>query len=147
MIFQADTVLYHPTEGKRVFPKGEQHPGAAWFDNPECKRPEPQKLGPEAIKAYEDTIASLERKLGIQTASLASAAGRAEAAEAKVKSLENELAAVRRDVETNLAAWSMAIKERDQSREYAAGLERQIAAFDHDGDGKPGGRRKAQAAA
>lgn len=29
-----DTWLYHPTEGKRLFPAGETDPGGAWSDSP-----------------------------------------------------------------------------------------------------------------
>lgn len=33
-IFPCDTVLYHPAEGARTFPQGEQDPGNAWSEKP-----------------------------------------------------------------------------------------------------------------
>lgn len=34
MIFRTDTTLYHPVEGARVFPAGEQDPGPTWRTTP-----------------------------------------------------------------------------------------------------------------
>lgn len=139
MIFLQDTTLYHPVEGAKLFPQGEQHPGAAWFDNQACKPPETAKTAAGVVKAYEEAVVDLERRLGISTASLAEAAGRAEAAVAKADELGKHAAALERERDQYLAQVQDVTKERDHARAYCAELERKIAKFDGDGDGSPGG--------
>lgn len=140
-IFAAPTTLYHPIEGERVFTTGEQDPGAAWFDNADCKTPEApgQADAAKQLAVVLQDMERLERATEHRTHDLAAATQAREAAEAKVAGLEQAIVAAERERDEAMEGWRGAIKAQEQAAEYARTLEGRIAKFDADGDGAPGG--------
>lgn len=163
-IFSADTTLYHPTEGKRCFPAGEQDPGPAWHDTPGGK-----PVGEKSTKAAmadlseaQSQIADLNARLEAQAHDMAQAARVAEEATAKVAGLEQDLIAARAEAAEHLKVSTDLNAAHQKAVEYGktlegrldaaltagetvaaenAALKAQVAKFDADGDGKTGGSK------
>lgn len=139
--FSSPTILYHPTEGPRLFGVGEQDPGNAWSEMP----------GGDGVgsattaQALKDLIAAQEQNeaMGRQLASAqhdAAQAGRRadEATEALSAAKQEAIDAIKARDDAEKVAADLTV-ERDAARAEAEGLRAKLAAFDGDGDGEPGG--------
>lgn len=97
-VFACDTWLYHPTEGKRLFPQGEQDPGAMWSESPGG-----DPLGgntaaaavAELIEAN-DRIEQLGRQLEAKDKAITDLTAERDAAVAARKAMESEMVELRR---------------------------------------------------
>ncbi|WP_300573572.1 hypothetical protein [Phenylobacterium sp.] len=148
-VFTRPTKLWSRAEGWREWPIGESDPGGSWFaeedGDEKALKPDQDvvKSLAEAVKREE----ALDRRVETLTASLAVAAGRAEKAEAQIAELTQraeDAERAKKAAEDIAAGLSV---ERDRAVTAFADLHRRFAAFDPDGDGKPGGKRKPAEAA
>lgn len=150
-VFTTDTFLFHPVEGKKLFPAGETDPGPAWHDKPGGPSVG-QNATAEAMKdliAAQDQIDGLGQQLASKDHDLAQMAKERDEANAKLADAEQRA----RDAESARAeAEKVAAEvtgERDrlaaletELRTKIAGLEVEIAKVDGDKDGKVGGSAK-----
>lgn len=140
-VFSTDTTLYHPAEGAKVFPKGEQDPGPMWTEQ-RGGVPVGKDSTAGALKdliAAQDRIESLEAQLVTQDHSLAQIGKERDAAVGKLGDMEQaKIAAEKARDDAEKVAADLTV-ERDAARAETAGLRAKIAAFDGDGDGEPGG--------
>lgn len=144
-VFSKPTTLYHPVEGSRVFPAGEQDPGPSWYDRPGGE-PIGESTLAQAMKdltAAHDRMEALEGQLTRNAHDVAVMQKERDEALAKVHGLEQALLETRKEL-AELAQIGMELtKERDEARAAAAKAASfngaPPAAFDHDGDGAPGG--------
>lgn len=124
--FTVETVLYHPTEGKRVFPVGETDPGAMWSE-----KPGGEPVGAKAsLQALHDLIEAQERIEALEAQLVRNGAdldnlakGKADAL-AQVHELEQRAIAAekaRADAE-DLAGQYM--RERDAARQQLAAAQK-----------------------
>lgn len=117
-VFSADTALYHPIEGKRVFPKGETDPGPMWTD----------RIGGEVVgmktttQALKDLIAAQEQIEHLETRLMASGRDLDETAKTREEALA-KLAGVEQELIKSQAAQADAealatqyMRERDDAR-------------------------------
>jgi len=156
-VLPADMVLYSPQEPKgRRFLAGETWPGDAWSD-----RPQGDAVGAETAaqlaKDLEEANSRLDR-LGQTIESAVAESGRLGRELNEARGEIARLTQVAADAEAAKAAAEQqareAVARKDQAvanesglRQRIAALEEQIAAFDGDGDGKIGGRRRRSAEA
>lgn len=143
-VFTRPTKLWNRAEGWREWPVGEYDPGGAWYEqeNGDEIAEEPDKDLVKSLTEARQRVDVLEHQLATCQASLAVAAGRAEIAEgqiAELKRLADDAERARKVAEETAAELSA---ERDKAVTAFADLHRRFSAFDPDGDGKPGGKRK-----
>jgi len=142
MIFTSDTVLYHPVEGAKRVPQGEQHPGAMWSASPNGPGPDFNALNAalkEALSAANADKERLQMAVERSDASLAILAGERDKLASRVAGLEQDALAARKEAGDAKAIAESLTRERDQARQEAASLRIKIARLDSDGDGSPGG--------
>lgn len=148
-IFSADTVLFHATEGKKLFPAGEQDPGPAWTD----RRGGEPVGGATVASAAKDllvaanTIETLESRLESQAADLDNMAQERDAATGALAAAEQRATDAEKARDEAVSAAEGLTQERDAATALNASLQAQIAKFDPDGDGKTGGSKSKTAAA
>lgn len=140
-VFMTPTTLYHPTEGKKVFPAGETDPGPSWWDSPTG----PPVGGATTAQALNDLIAAqdqleaAERRAQSHAHDMAQLEAAKSAAEARVADLEQARIAAEQ-ARDELAAECAGFRGRlTNALQTVAALQARLAAFDHDGDGIPGG--------
>lgn len=133
-IFSTDTVLYHPLEGAKTFPAGEQDPGPAWSENPGG----PLVGGPSVKQSAADLIAAQDQidGLGEQInrlgASLADVSKERDDAVGRTSALEAEANAANQAREAAEAAAAELTGERDQARSVEADLRAAITKLEGD---------------
>lgn len=130
-IIEHDTWLYHPTKGARLFGAGEQHPGEGWSDEPSTN-----DAATDQSAGQNDWGEKLNQALAEQKGTFDAAWG--DLAEENDR-LGQELAKRQGELATataTIAEQAQTIAARDDE---LANLKAQIAKFDPDGDGKPGG--------
>lgn len=148
-VFAADTTLYHPGEGARVFPAGETDPGDAWSESPGGK-PADKSTTRQAMLdliAAQDQIDALGKQMVAKDHDLAVMASERDAANGKLGALEQRAIAAEAAAADAEARTADYMRERDAARQEAAALRGQLAKLDGDGDGKPGGTKPAPAPA
>lgn len=118
-VFSTDTALYHPIEGKRVFPKGETDPGPMWTD----------RIGGEVVgmktttQALKDLIGAqeqiehLEARLMAAGRDLDVSAKTREEALAKLAGVEQDLIAAKAAQADAEALATQYMRERDDARQ------------------------------
>lgn len=128
-LIEHDTWLYHPSKGSRLFGAGERHPGDSWSDEPELppvtdlrKGESEAQWGEKLNKALND----LEDQRKTFDASWADLTEENKRLEGQNADLSEQLGKAQADL--------------DAATGEIAALKAQIAKFDGDGDGKPGGR-------
>lgn len=133
-VFNTPVKLWHRIDGWRTFDEGSTDPGGAWYEE-ENGDIQPKGAHPDVTRALDGALAEAEaltRRLASAEASLAEAAGRAQAATDRAVAAEALHAELQRAIK---AAEDLAVEltaERDRARA-------QLAKFDRDGDGSPGG--------
>lgn len=143
MIFHRDTVLYHPVEGKRLFPQGEQHPGPAWFDNKECVAP--SENAPELARQLEAALNTVSRLQTELEAASSQVAGQARAFEQELAARQARMDAAGEAYDAEVQRLEREIDRLVAQRDAAAGKPAAAPAadpFDHDGKDGPGGSLK-----
>lgn len=161
--------------GWRVFPAGEQDPGPAWSEvEGGGGRPEDRDAATrEALKAALARAEKAEHALAQRQADIDRLAQQRDDANAKVAGLERRAGEAEKALSEAKADKARYAEERDRAVQNEAALRREveplrarireleadlisvgadtaegreaIKAFDHDGDGRPGGRRKKEA--
>lgn len=143
MIFSVDTTLYHPVEGKKLFPQGEQHPGPMWSARPGGE-PVGAQTNVQALKDLteaEDRIEALEGQLVRQSASMDVLAAERDKAVAELGDMEQAKIAAEGAAEEAKSQAESLTKERDRAVQEAEALRAKIAPLDGDKDGEPGGSK------
>lgn len=127
-VFPVDTTLYHPTEGKRVFPAGETDPGPLWRDRPgiDVISDATKAQALEDLMAAQEAMDELEARLLAAGRDLDEATGTREAALAKVHGLEQDLVAANKRADEAEALAREYMAERDQARSELTGIKAQI---------------------
>lgn len=128
MYFKKPTTLYHPVEGPRVFPAGEQHPGAAWSSTPDG---EPPSASEEALKtqlaAAREQMDALERQNRRREQGMAEVEGKNDALRAENAALKTEIRALTKERDEALKTATDVTKERDRHVATIAKLQARIA--------------------
>lgn len=128
MYFKNPTTLYHPVEGPRVFPAGEQHPGAAWSSTPDG---EPPSASEEALKtqlaAAREQMDALERQNRRREQGMAEVEGKNDALRAENAALKTEIRALTKERDEALKTATDVTKERDRHVATIAKLQARIA--------------------
>lgn len=128
MYFKNPTTLYHPVEGPRVFPAGEQHPGAAWSSTPDG---EPPSASEEELKtqlaAAREQMDALERQNRRREQGMAEVEGKNDALRAENAALKTEIRALTKERDEALKTATDVTKERDRHIETIAKLQARIA--------------------
>lgn len=128
-VFNTPVKLWHRLEGWRVFDEGSTDPGGAWYEeeNGDTKA-QSGDVHPDVAKALSDALAENEvliRRLASTEASLAEAAGRAQAATDRAIAAEALHAELLRDKNAAEALTVELTIERDRARGQAAQSERE----------------------
>lgn len=170
-IFPVPTKLWHPAEGWREFPQGEQDPGPAWHDKEGGEAPGAKStvsVMKDLIEA-QDQIEAKDQLLASKQHDLDQAEKRASDAVAALEAQTQALADAERAKADAEQVAAELTAERDQARQEAAGLQSKVgpleetverltaelaeanqraadladklSKFDGDGDGKPGGSK------
>ena len=143
--FLHDTTLYHPTEGAKLCPQGEQHPGAAWFDTPDCGKSKPTNAAAvnAEIRTLTEAAQSLQAEADVANSQLK---GQAKAHAEEIESLNDAHAAALADKDAQIAGLEADVEKLVQQRDAASAgkdaVQEPAAAMippDNDKDGKPGG--------
>lgn len=128
MYFKNPTTLYHPVEGPRVFPAGEQHPGAAWSSTPDG---EPPSASEEELKtqlaAAREQMDALERQNRRREQGMAEVEGKNDALRAENAALKTEIRALTKERDEALKTATDVTKERDRNVATIAKLQARIA--------------------
>lgn len=128
MYFKNPTTLYHPVEGPRVFPAGEQHPGAAWSSTPDG---EPPSASEEELKtqlaAAREQMDALERQNRRREQGMAEVEGKNDALRAENAALKTEIRALTKERDEALKTATDVTKERDRHVATIAKLQARIA--------------------
>lgn len=142
--FLHDTTLYHPTEGAKLFPQGEQHPGAAWFDTPDCGKSKPVNAAATnaEIRTLTEAAQSLQAEADVANSQLK---GQAKAHAEEIESLTEAHTAALAERDAKIAGLEADVEKLVQQRDAAASGKASTPAAhamippDNDKDGKPGG--------
>lgn len=128
MYFKNPTTLYHPVEGPRVFPAGEQHPGAAWSSTPDG---EPPSASEEELRgqlaAAREQMDALERQNRRREQGMAEVEGKNDALRAENAALKTEIRALTKERDEALKTATDVTKERDRHVATIAKLQARIA--------------------
>ena len=140
-VFPENTRLWHPEAGWQTFPQGGQDPGPAWFEaevgHLAAKVDDPDIV--KALKAEKDRNEVLQEQLRNAAASLSQVSGDKEKAGAELSAARDAGKAAERAKEVAEATASELTTERDRLAALVTKLQAQIAAFDPDKNGAPGG--------
>lgn len=128
MHFKQPTTLYHPVEGKRVFPAGEQHPGAAWSVSPDG---DPPSASEDELKAQlaeaKERADMLERQVARRDQGMADVEGRNDALRAENAALKAEIRDLTKERDEALKTAIEVTRERDRHIATVNKLQGQIA--------------------
>lgn len=137
--FASETTLYHPEYGSRAFMRGEQDPGGAWFDTPDCKAPVADEGAVKRLAVVESELEQAQKMLATRDHDLSVLAAAKGAVDAKVHDLEQRAIAAETARDEAVAGWKVETAAHAQATDYARTLEARIAKFDADGDNASGG--------
>lgn len=128
MYFKSPTTLYHPVEGPRVFPAGEQHPGAAWSSTPGG---DPPSASEEELRtqlaAAREQMDALERQNRRREQGMAEVEGKNDALRAESAALKTEIRTLTKERDEALKTATDVTKERDRHIATIAKLQARIA--------------------